>query len=223
LKWLVGFSSTSSLFGYGGQVNYSAANGLLDQMAVFGLGSDSLKCPIITINWGPWGEAGMAKVGTKAYELAVREGDTPLKTDVALRCLAAALRSGSRAGQAATQFCACDVDWQRSQWKDLPILDLVVERELGHEDKPLAASADAPGSKTSRASIEDFMADHTSQAWGRIKGKSLVKLGLDSLEMVGLRNAFNKHFGVNVPLRIVAEPSQKVSDLVEAIESFINA
>jgi len=223
LKWLVGFSSTSSLFGYGGQVNYSAANGLLDQMAVFGLGSDSLKCPIITINWGPWGEAGMAKVGTKAYELAVREGDTPLKTDVALRCLAAALRSGSRAGQAATQFCACDVDWQRSQWKDLPILDLVVERELWHEDKPLAASADAPGSKTSRASIEDFMADHTSQAWGRIKGKSLVKLGLDSLEMVGLRNAFNKHFGVNVPLRIVAEPSQKVSDLVEAIESFINA
>merc|ERR1719335_1681331 len=106
---------------------------MLDQMASFGSSSSSkprtsLPCRIITINWGPWGEAGMAKVGTKAYEQAVREGDTPLKTATALRCLAAALRSSAKGQERAVQFCACDVQWQRSQWKDLPILDLITER-----------------------------------------------------------------------------------------------
>merc|ERR1719335_1119793 len=103
---------------------------MLDQMASFGSSSSSkprtsLPCRIITINWGPWGEAGMAKVGTKAYEQAVREGDTPLKTAIGLRCLAAALRSATKAQPDAVQFCACDVDWRRSHWKDLPIVDLV--------------------------------------------------------------------------------------------------
>lgn len=223
LKWFLGFSSTSSLFGYGGQVNYSAANGMLDQMAVFGsLSSGALPCRVITINWGPWGEAGMAKVGTKAYEQAVREGDTPLKTAVALRCLAAALRSANRAQQAVMQFCACDVEWQRSQWKDLPILHLVAEKQVQLESQaPAAAQNDARPS--GRASLEEFMANYTSQSWSKIKGKSLVKLGLDSLEVVQLRNQLNKNFSINVPLKIVAEPSQKLGDLVTALESYLSA
>lgn len=219
LKWFLGFSSTSSLFGYGGQVNYSAANGMLDQMAVFGAsGTEKLPCRIITINWGPWGEAGMAKVGTKAYEQAVKEGDTPLKTATALRCLAAALRSAGRAQQESMQFCACDVEWQRSHWRDLPILDLVAERgEAEVVSIPEVLSSDAPVS--GRSSLEEFMASYTSQAWTRIRGKSLVKIGLDSLEVVQLRNQYNKHFGVNVPLRVFADPSQTLNELVSALEA----
>ncbi|CAE7544088.1 swnK, partial [Symbiodinium natans] len=66
LQWTVGFSSTSSLFGYAGQVNYCAANALLDQLAVFSSEGarpegDRAPCRFITVNWGPWGEAGMAQ------------------------------------------------------------------------------------------------------------------------------------------------------------------
>jgi len=194
---------------------------VLDQMAAFsGSRSGDSPCPIITINWGPWGEAGMAKVGTKAYEQAVREGDTPLKTQTALRCLAASLRSAATSQQAACQFCACDVEWQQSQWKDLPILDLVTERQAPSLPGPAPAgefNKSAPGIP----SLEEFMANYTSQAWTRIKGKSLMKLGLDSLEIVQFRNQFNKHFGANVPLRVVAEPSQKIGDLVLALEPFV--
>ncbi|CAJ1372831.1 unnamed protein product [Effrenium voratum] len=101
LQWALGFSSTSSLFGYAGQVNYCAANALLDQFATFGSGAlsegDTPPCRVIAVNWGPWGEAGMAQVGTKAYEQAVKEGDTPLSTDTALQCLATALRQAAQA------------------------------------------------------------------------------------------------------------------------------
>lgn len=193
---------------------------MLDQMAVFGaLRPGDFPCRIIAVNWGPWGEAGMAKVGTKAYEQAVREGDTPLKTSIALRCLAAALRSATGGQQPVAQFCACDVDWQRSQWRELPILDFVTERLIEAESKPSAAVNE--NGVSNRASLETFMANYTSQTWARIKGKSLVKLGLDSLEIVQLRNQFNRHFSVNVPLKVIAEPSQKVGDLVAALEPFI--
>merc|ERR1719453_1201955 len=69
-NWLIGFSSSSSLFGYPGQANYCAANALLDQAAAFGTNGlvrdlesgapIAAPCPVIAINWGPWGEAGMA-------------------------------------------------------------------------------------------------------------------------------------------------------------------
>eukprot|EP00928_Gymnodinium_smaydae_P033271 TRINITY_DN23875_c0_g1_i2.p1 TRINITY_DN23875_c0_g1~~TRINITY_DN23875_c0_g1_i2.p1 ORF type:complete len:1306 (-),score=208.14 TRINITY_DN23875_c0_g1_i2:33-3950(-) len=77
LAWTLGFSSTSSLFGYAGQSNYCAANAMLDHMATFASASgvpeeDQPPCRFIAVNWGPWGEAGMAQVGTKAYEQAVK-------------------------------------------------------------------------------------------------------------------------------------------------------
>merc|ERR1719352_2110450 len=144
LRWAVGFSSTSSLFGYAGQANYCAANAMLDQLATFGSAGvlpqgDQPPCRILAINWGPWAEAGMAKVGTKAYEQAVKEGDTPLPTSSALACLAAALRVAEQAQPSAVQFCACDVEWEKSQWRELPILDLVFERKPA---EPTATTAD---------------------------------------------------------------------------------
>jgi acyl transferase domain-containing protein/acyl-coenzyme A synthetase/AMP-(fatty) acid ligase/acyl carrier protein len=230
LQWFLCFSSTSSLFGNGGQVNYCAANGMLDQWTVFG---DSrsvdertrLPCRIININWGPWGEAGMSKVGTKAYEQAVKDGETPLKTAVALRCLAAAVRSATKAQPTAVQFCGSDVDWTKTQWKDLSIADLIADRAKpqGGAANELSSNSSQEGAKgeASRASIEEFMASFTSQPWSRIQRKSLVNMGFDSLEIVGLRNQFNKSFGVNVPLKVVAEPSQKIGDLVTSLESYV--
>eukprot|EP00434_Breviolum_minutum_P043011 symbB.v1.2.038311.t1/scaffold5924.1/size22403/1 len=222
LQWGLGFSSTSSLFGYAGQVNYCAANALLDHMSTFGANpvssqGPSAACRIITVNWGPWGEAGMAQEGTKAYEQAVKEGDTPLSTSAALECLAVALSQATQV-QGCTQLCACDVQWQKSQWKDLPILDHVHDRKLFQEEvKPKEEN----GSKES--SIQGFLSQQAKTGggnWGRVKGKSLHQLGLDSLELVQLRNLFNKKYNVNVPLGIIADPSQKLGDLASALLKF---
>jgi len=64
----------------------------------------------------------MAKQGTKAHELAIRDGDRPLQTAVALQCLAAALDMAAQPQPAAMQLCVCDVDWERTQWRKLSLL-----------------------------------------------------------------------------------------------------
>lgn len=222
LQFALGFSSTSSLFGYAGQVNYCAANALLDHVSTWGMhsaqGKDLAPCRITTVNWGPWGEAGMAQEGTKAYEQAVKEGDTPLSTRAALNCLAVALCQATQV-QGCTQMCACDVQWQKSQWKDLPILEHVHDRKAFQEEaKP---KAEENGSK--EGSIQGFLAQQAKSGggnWGRVKGKSLHQLGLDSLELVQLRNLFNKKYNVNVPLGTIADPSQKLGDLASALLKF---
>lgn len=228
VQWLVGFSSTSSLFGYAGQTNYCAANSMLDNLATFGAAKvlpegDRPPCRIITINWGPWGEAGMAKVGTKAYDLAVREGDTPLSNAVALRCLSTALCTASQAQLATVQFCACDMEWEKSQWSSLPILKRlpIVQApkpaKVVHEKEVKTVS---PRS-AQRQAIEEFIEQQANgAAFSRICKKTLPQIGFDSLEMVQFRNAFNKRFSVNVPLGLVADPSRKLGALAEELGKF---
>ncbi|MDP3268523.1 MAG: SDR family NAD(P)-dependent oxidoreductase [Legionella sp.] len=52
---IVYFSSIASVFGNSGQANYSIANAYLDSLAV------NAKTSTLSINWGPWKEAGMAR------------------------------------------------------------------------------------------------------------------------------------------------------------------
>ncbi|CAK9103418.1 unnamed protein product [Durusdinium trenchii] len=223
LQWALGFSSTSSLFGYAGQVNYCAANSMLDHMSTFASDGalpegDSTSCRIISVNWGPWGEAGMAQEGTKAYEQAVKEGDTPLSTRTALACLFVAVCQAMEV-QGVSQLCACDVQWEKSQWKDLPILDHVHDRTREEESR----APEEDGSKES--SIQGFLSQQAKAGggtWGRVKGKSLHQLGLDSLELVQLRNLFNKKYNVNVPLSVIADPSQKLGELAAALLKFVS-
>jgi acyl carrier protein len=128
------------------------------------------------------------------------------------------------------QFCASDVDWTKTQWKDLSIVDLITNRPKPESatkkpSSPVEEQQKDNGGETmsgiARSNIEEFMASYTSSPWSRIQRKSLVNMGLDSLEIVQLRNQFNKHFKVNVPLKVVAEPSQKIGELVTALEQYM--
>jgi acyl transferase domain-containing protein/predicted hotdog family 3-hydroxylacyl-ACP dehydratase len=57
LKALVIFSSVSGFFGNPGQVDYAAANAILNRMAA----RLARRCPghVVALNWGPWSGAGM--------------------------------------------------------------------------------------------------------------------------------------------------------------------
>jgi NAD(P)-dependent dehydrogenase (short-subunit alcohol dehydrogenase family)/acyl carrier protein len=63
VSFVVFFSSISSVFGNRGQVDYSAANHAMDQLA-WSL-NQQLAGRVISINWGPWSSAGTGMVSAE--------------------------------------------------------------------------------------------------------------------------------------------------------------
>ena len=83
LDYFVLFSSVAAALGNPGQANYAAANAYLDALAQH---RRAIGLPAVSINWGPWLEAGMAagkaadsrKTGLRAFTIA--EGLQALET-----------------------------------------------------------------------------------------------------------------------------------------------
>ena len=298
-RWLVAASSTSSLLGYAGQSNYCAANGLLDHLATFGLpllraagtagdpgGSSSEVVPrrvppipteqapppprVLTLNFGPWGEVGMAREGTKAHQLSLQSGELPMASSAAIGCIAEALRQlrastaavelggephfastpaserlSTPFGSGGMQFAVADVEWWRSPWPSHPLLQGVMHRlptrSDGDDDDDADADVDdaldRAKSKTKRGGTaskaqqgdqsksgegEGNMGNGSERVEEFLKGRlsvwqpalSLTELGLDSLDLVSLRNAFQKKFKLNVPMATFTNAQQTLEDLI---------
>lgn len=88
VKFVVFFSSVASAFGNRGQVDYAAANDVLDKLATSLQSRVSGR--VLSVNWGPWAEAGMVSPHRK-HEYArngiglipVREGIMALLNELA--------------------------------------------------------------------------------------------------------------------------------------------
>jgi len=238
LRFFLNFSSTSSLLGYAGQSNYCAANTFLDALATWG---SSLDCPILTINWGPWGEVGMAKKGTRAYELAVKDGDNPLSNRRALGALAAiinrfeegAVRGGGE------EYAVCDVTWDRSCWRDMPAIKFLQEKQAQIPRRRSSRSRHGSKSPMSIATPQTTRkksspkTKSTGKSGGKVEqflgglvprwmpAKSLTALGVDSLDRVQMRGQFNREFGTVAPLALFMKPNQTLGDLANSLSGLL--
>eukprot|EP01046_Picozoa_sp_COSAG06_P062109 COSAG06_NODE_13884_length_1209_cov_1.302703_1_plen_359_part_01 len=131
VEFMLCFSSTSSLGGYAGQANYCAANAVLDHLGQgwrlpssaasppgnspsSSCSSSSAGMKMISVNFGPWGEAGMAAEGTRAHQLSLESGQTPMRNASGMRCIGSALRHALSQPDAAMQFAVCRCDWPKT-------------------------------------------------------------------------------------------------------------
>ena len=205
LDFFVMFSSISSLFGAAGQANYAAANAFLDAMAHHRRAGGRRG---ISINWGPWGEAGMAADSGRRDRQRWRErGITAFTNEQALGALETLMRGD------AVQPCVLDVDWSAFLAQYPPGQEPPVVRELvrGRAAARTAVVADAretlmrelEGAPPNRR--EPIVMTHVRSLALKVLGLggaepiepavALTELGLDSLMAVELRNALSASVG----------------------------
>ena len=88
LDFFICYSSAASLVGSPGQANYAAGNACMDAIAHH---RRALGLPALSVNWGAWGEEGMAATAQMHARLASR-GVTPIATSDGLALLSRLLR-----------------------------------------------------------------------------------------------------------------------------------
>jgi acyl transferase domain-containing protein/acyl carrier protein len=202
LDFFVLFSSAAALIGMAGQANYSAANAMLDGLAVY---RRSRGLPALSVAWGPWAGAGMAvdlkpasmglawitpKSGTDALAVSLAQ------TEPAVQVLAVASwnrfvkqrPSGARALFELLDAAAKEKPVSGRDASSLP--GMPVESKAGFANRLQQAEADVR-----RAMLAEHLRQQTVQilslaADSRIdEDAALHDLGVDSLMAVELRNA----------------------------------
>jgi NAD(P)-dependent dehydrogenase (short-subunit alcohol dehydrogenase family) len=83
VRLVVFFGSVSGVFGNRGQVDYSAANDALDELALRLDGTDGRR--VVSIDWGPWGDTGM--VSPELEREYARRGIGLVQPDEGIRAL----------------------------------------------------------------------------------------------------------------------------------------
>eukprot|EP00965_Chrysotila_dentata_P007950 259155-Pleurochrysis_carterae.AAC.1 len=191
----------------------------------------------------------MASEGTKAYEMSVANGEIPMPSSAALGCVAKALAELRSAAavqpDARLQFMVADVEWWKSPWPRssltsafaprMPALALLPQEDSGSSSSSSSGPVGFDGGKgaatlspASRRAQEAIGRGHVEK-WMRSRlstweeSTPLSELGLDSLDLVQLRNAFNKNFrsegrlADEVPLSVFSNANQTLAQLMDKV------
>lgn len=219
-RFVLAYSSTTSLLGYAGQSNYGAANAILDHMATnWNVGSDGDKenhlssIPIVAVNWGSWGEVGMAAKGTKAYETSMKQGDFPMSTKSALLALESLFERLLAQPGVSGQYAISGANWFASPWGKNPILsrlNVEMDRPATKEPSPPTALV----SNDVESSIVSLLSNHISR-WE--PNETLVTLGLDSLDMLQLVRDVSDTFDIDLGLQDVMNSDKTLEELVQLV------
>ncbi|MFJ1991422.1 SDR family NAD(P)-dependent oxidoreductase [Streptomyces asiaticus] len=185
LDWFVAYSSMASLLGNAGQGAYAAANAWLDGFAAW---RSARGLPTLAVNWGPWGETGVATgFADRGYQT--------IPTDEGLRALGALLahrrvQTGVIPGEPATWIPATG----RRSSLFAPLLpgdDTPAAAREGTDDIRARLAA-LPAGPARRTALESYLTDHI-RAVLRLSSATLdpqtplKSLGFDSLLAMELR------------------------------------
>ncbi|MDX3228053.1 type I polyketide synthase [Streptomyces sp. ME19-01-6] len=213
LDWFAVFSSMASLLGNPGQGAYAAANAWLDGFAGW---RSACGLPTLAVNWGPWGETGVATgFADRGYET--------IPTDRGIRALDALLahgrvQTGVIPGEPRTWIPVAGR--QSALFGPLLPNDAVgtdgtdgtdgtqSTGDVGDCDDIRARLAALPAGLARRSALEAYLGDHIRTVL-RLSGStldpqtSLKALGFDSLLAMELRVRLESALGVKLAANFV--------------------
>ncbi|GGS24219.1 type I polyketide synthase [Actinokineospora fastidiosa] len=199
LDFFVAYSSAASVVGGMSQSNYAAANAFLDQLCHY---RAARGLPALAVNWGPWSEVGMsARLSDLHVKALEHEGVFYFTPEKALRALAVLLR------RPWPQVAAGEVDWARftsakpvasglyselhTRVEDAGGLDVIALAAMSTEDR-IATLREHIRTTVARILHIDDLADVDPNT-------EFVRLGMDSLASVDLKNSVENATGVALP------------------------
>ena len=212
LDFFVLFSSIASLVVSTGQGNYSAANAFLDALAHWRLarGQGGL-----SINWGPWGEVGMA-ADLNLVEFFEQRGFFAMTTHQGLDAL------GSLLGERTAQAAVLAANWQTVVNTGFPLgrapglLEQLFSEaaddpaqgqgnETGAEDDYLLHYLALEAADTRRDSLEQFLTRLACRVLRIDAGKLgrddvLNARGMDSMMAIELKNRIERTLRANIAI-----------------------
>ncbi|HUU58402.1 MAG TPA: SDR family NAD(P)-dependent oxidoreductase, partial [Phycisphaerae bacterium] len=213
LDFFVLFSSVASLFGSAGQANYAAANAFLD---AFAHDRRAAGLPAMSINWGPWADAGMAaSLGERDQRRLADRGMRPLPPDEGREVMGRLL---DEAG--AAQAIVASMNWPQAVEESEGMRRIAGEirdrstsaapadgAEPPRTERWVQVLRNSPGSRR-----RTLLVQHLRELVARVFGldpqtveatRPLREVGLDSLLAVELRNAVGREVEKSLPASLL--------------------
>ena len=218
LDFFVVFSSAASLLGSPGQGNYAAANAFMDALAHY---RRSLGLPGLSINWGPWGDTGMAaSLNSRNKARLTAQGLTTIAPEQGLQILERVL------GQTLAQVGVLPFELsvfkqQLSSGRQLSLLSELVREESPQEESEQVSAQrnellqrlkEAPATERQQL-LMAYLQGKVAKVLGLPSSdldiqQSLQDLGFDSLMAVDLTSMIRTELQVDVPIRaFIEDPS----------------
>ncbi len=212
LDFFVMFSSIASVLGSPGQSNYAAANSFLDGLAAW---RQKQGLPGISINWGPWADAGMAAEKGREQQLASRGmGMLPAKESLDLM--------GELIAKGISQAAVMSVRWadllRASGGTTTPLLEdvtagIVIAGSDSAEDRAFRKHLSELPLSERKIQLSELFAGQLVSIMGLERSeidddKPLNTLGLDSLMAIELKNKIESQLQLTLPMAVfMNEPS----------------
>jgi NADPH:quinone reductase-like Zn-dependent oxidoreductase/acyl carrier protein len=200
----VGFSSIASVLGPISQSNYAAANAFIDHLMIC---RAAIGLPGISINWGPWGEIGMAaRLDKRIIKGLEDKGIKFLSPREALRSMLL------RMDEQDSQIMICEFDWNRYV-SGLTVPNALYEQLVDNYDQAhvtfsLESLASMPLTER-RFTVLNFLRAKVAKVLHIDDPEQIdldtkfAELGLDSLVAVELKNSLEAVFAVSLPSSLV--------------------
>ncbi|MDD2762314.1 MAG: beta-ketoacyl reductase, partial [Methylomonas sp.] len=186
--------SATALLGAPGQGNYAAANAFQDALAHY---RHRQGLPALSINWGPWGQVGMAaRLSAQAGNHWLAQGIEPVEPQAALQALLQALDGDS------VQLALMKIDWRQYATQHASAF---LSNLAQTAPKPRALSfidqLHAEPAEQRRDFLNDWLREQVCEVLALPKTtpveprERLFDFGLDSLMAVELKNRLDHAVG----------------------------